>query len=262
MRIIVCVKQVPDAKTVRFDQEKGTLIRDGVDAVINPFDLHAIEAALQIREKAGGTVTVLSMGPPQAIDAIRESIAMGADAGILLSDRAFAGADTLATSYTLFKAIEKLGGCDVVFCGKQAVDGDTAQVGPGLAVRLGIPSITCINAIELIGDSRFRVTRMCEEGREIVEVAPPVLFTVPTTLNTPRLPSLKGKMKAKKTDIPVWGAEDIAADPGRIGLTGSPTKVVSTHVPTFNARREILDGTPDEQVDALILHLKEAGILS
>ncbi len=262
MRIIVCVKQVPDAKTVRFDREKGTIIRDGMDAVINPFDLHAIEAALHLREKTGGTVTVISMGPPQADSALREAIAMGADAGVLLSDRAFAGADTLATTYTLYKAIEKLGGCDVVFCGKQAVDGDTAQVGPGLAVRLGIPSITCMNAIELVEGPRFRVTRMCEEGREVVEVEAPVLFTVLTTLNTPRLPSLKGKMRAKKTKIPVWGAGDIDADPGRIGFAGSPTKVVSTHVPTFNARREILTGTPDEQVDALIVHLKEAGILS
>lgn len=262
MRIIVCVKQVPDAKTVRFDREKGTIIRDGMDAVINPFDLHAIEAALQLREKAGGTVTVISMGPPQADSALREAIAMGADAGVLLSDRAFAGADTLATTYTLWKAIEKLGGCDVVFCGKQAVDGDTAQVGPGLAVRLGIPSITCVNAIELAEGLRFRVTRMCDEGREVVEVETPVLFTVLTTLNTPRLPSLKGKMRAKKTHIPVWGAGDIAADPGRVGFAGSPTKVVSTHVPTFNARREILTGTPDEQVNALIVHLKEAGILS
>lgn len=262
MRYLVCVKQVPDAKTVRFDREKGTLIRDGVAAVINPFDLHAIEAALQMRDATGGTVTVVSMGPPQAAEAIRDAIAMGADSGVLLSDRAFAGADTLATTYTLMKAVEKLGGFDVIFCGKQAIDGDTAQVGPGLAVRLGMPSITCVSSMEFI-DSRasFRLKRMCEEGHEVVEAAPPLLITVLTTLNTPRLPSLKGKMKAKKAEVPVWGAESLGADPKRIGLAGSPTRVVSTHIPTFEAKREILAGSPEEQVEKLVGHLKKAGII-
>ncbi len=262
MKIAVCIKQVPDASTVRFDKEKGTLVREGVESVINPFDYNAIEAGLALKDQVGGEVSVLTMGPPQAQDAIREAISLGVDNGIVVSDRAFAGADTLATTYTLAKAINKLGEFDLVICGKQAVDGDTAQVGPGLAVRLGIPCVTCVDELEVLEDGRkLRLKRMCEQGYDIVEVELPALITVLASLNTPRVPSLKGKMRAKKTDIPMLSAEDIGAETSKVGLAGSPTQVATTTVPTFDAKREMLEGEPEEQVDALIGKLKEAGIL-
>ena len=262
MNIVVCIKQVPDAKTVRFDTEKGTLVREGVEAVINPFDFHALEAGLQLRDTCGGEVTVLSMGPPQAENALKEALSLGADKGILLSDRAFAGADTLATTYTLAKAIEKLGPVDLVLCGKQAIDGDTAQVGPGLAVRLGIPYVTCVNALNVLDDGKtMRLRRVNEDGYDMLELEMPALLTVLASLNTPRLPSLKGKMRARKADIPVWDAKELGATPDRIGLAGSATQVVSTSVPTFEARREMLEDSAEEQVEALVSRFKEVGIL-
>ncbi len=262
MNIVVCIKQVPDAKTVRFDSDKGTLVREGVEAVINPFDFHALEAGLQIRDTFGGEVTALSMGPPQAENALREALALGVDRGVLLSDRAFAGADTLATTYTLARAIEKLGQTDLVLCGKQAIDGDTAQVGPGLAVRLGFPYVTCVNSLSVLDDGKtMHVRRVCEEGHDLLELKMPALLTVLASLNTPRLPSLKGKMRARKAEIPIWDAQAISAEPDRIGLAGSPTQVVSTSIPTFEARREMLAGTAEEQAKALVARLKEAGIL-
>jgi len=263
MNIVVCIKQVPDAKTVRFDTEKGTLVREGVEAVINPFDFHALEAGLQMRDTYGGKVTVLTMGPLQAENALREAVSLGADKGILLSDRAFAGADTLATTYTLAMAIKKLGPVDLVLCGKQAIDGDTAQVGPGLAVRLGLPHVTCVNALSVLDDGKtLHIMRINEDGYDILELEMPALLTVLASLNTPRLPSLKGKMRAGRADIPVWDAGELGAEPGRIGLAGSATRVISTSVPTFKARREILEGSAEEQVKALVFRFKEAGFLN
>lgn len=264
MNIVVCIKQVPDAKTVRFDTEKGTLVREGVEAVINPFDFHALEAGLHLIDTFGGEVTVLSMGPPQAENALKEALSLGADKAILLSDRAFAGADTWATTYTLAKAIEKLGPVDLVLCGKQAIDGDTAQVGPGLAVRLGLPYVTCVNALSVLNVNEgktMHLKRVNEDGYDILELEMPALLTVLASLNTPRLPSLKGKMRARKAEIPVWDAREIGAEPGMVGLAGSATQVVSTWVPTFEARREMLEGSAEEQVEALVSRLKEAGIL-
>jgi electron transfer flavoprotein beta subunit len=262
MKIAVCIKQVPDAKNVRFDEEKGTLVREGVEAIINPFDLHALEAALQLRDTYGGEVTVLSMGPPQAESALREALCLGADRAVLLSDRAFAGSDTLATTYTLARAIDKLGKPDLVLCGKQAIDGDTAQVGPGLAVRLGLPYVTCISELGVLDDGRtMRLKRVYEDGYDIVELEIPALLTVLACLNAPRVPSLKGKIRAKKAEVPVWGAEDLGASPEKIGMSGSPTQVVSTRVPTFEARKEMIGGTAEEQVDGLVVRLKQAGIL-
>ncbi len=262
MNIVVCIKQVPDAESVKWDHEKGTLIRDGVQSVINPFDYNAIEAALTLKDELGGKVTAVTMGPPQAQDAIREAMSMGVDEGVVVSDRAFAGADTLATTYTLAKAIQKIGKVDAVLCGKQAIDGDTAQVGPGLAVRLGVPCVTCVGEMEIVdGGKGLRLKRMCEQGYDVVEVAFPMLLTVLASLNTPRVPSLKGKMRAKKAEIPLWSAGDIGAEEGKIGLAGSPTKVFSTHIPKFEARREMLQGSVEEQVDTLIEKFKEAGII-
>ena len=262
MNIVVCIKQVPDAESVKFDREKGTLIRDGVKSVINPFDYHAIEAALTLKDELNGKVIAVTMGPPQAEEAIREAMSMGVDEGVVVSDRAFAGSDTLATTYTLFKAIEKIGDVQAVFCGKQAIDGDTAQVGPGLAVRLGIPCVTCVSEMEVIDDGgALRLKRMHEQGYDIVEIDFPCLITTLSTLNTPRVPSLKAKMRAKKAKIPMWSAEDIGAEASRIGLSGSPTKVHSTYIPKFEAKKEFIEGTPEEQVDILVERLKEAGVI-
>src|SRR5512139_194984 len=224
MRIIVCIKQVPDTAEVRINPETNTLIRDGVPSIINPYDTHAIEAGLQIREKAGGKVTVITMGPPQAESALRDAISMGADEGVLLTDRAFAGSDTWATSYTLAKAVEKLG-ADMVICGKQAIDGDTAQVGPEMAEFLNIPHISYVRKIEAIEAGSIRVQRLMDEGYDIVESSLPVLLTVVKELNEPRLPSLKGKMAAKKAEIRKWASSELAADADKMGLTGSPTQV-------------------------------------
>ena len=262
MNIVVCIKQVPDAQSVHFDTERGTLVRGEAEAIINPFDLHALEAGIQMRDSYGGEVVVLTMGPPQAEDALREALGLGADRGILLSDRAFAGADTLATTYTLAKAIDRLGPVDLVLCGRQAIDGDTAQVGPGLATRLGIPCVTSVSTLEVLDDGKtMHLRRVCEEGYDLIEVEMPALLTVMASLNTPRLPSLKGKMRAGKAEIPVWDAQELGAEPGRVGLVGSPTQVVSTSVPKFEARREMLEGSPEGQVEALVARLKEAGIL-
>ncbi|MGQ9498878.1 MAG: electron transfer flavoprotein subunit beta/FixA family protein [Dissulfurimicrobium sp.] len=260
--IVICIKQVPDAKMVSFDTKTGIMIREGMAAVINPVDLNAIEAGLRLKDALGGQVTAVSMGPPQAQDALREAMAMGVDKGVLLSDRAFAGSDTLATTYILARAIERLG-ADIVLCGRQSMDGDTAQVGPGLAARLNIPCIAYIKEITPpVNDGGvFRLMRETDFGYDVLEVRPPFLLTVLSSLNTPRMPSLKGKLRAKRAEITVWNAADIQADPKRIGLEGSPTRVVSTYVRDFDAKREMLSGTAEEQAAALVKRLKDANLL-
>lgn len=255
MNIVVCIKQVPDTADVRINPETNTLIRDGVASIINPYDVHAIEAALQIREKTGGRVTVITMGPPQAEAALRDAIAMGADDAVLLTDRAFAGSDTWATSYTLAKAVEKLG-ADMVVCGKQAIDGDTAQVGPEMAEFLNIPHISYVRKIEEIQSSSVRVQRLMDDGSDVVESSLPVLFTVVREINQPRLPSLKGKMAAKKAEIRKWASTDIAADADKIGLKGSPTQVKNIFAPEAKKDRKMLEGSPEQQVDDLLRELR------
>jgi len=256
VNIVVCIKQVPDTAEIRINPETNTLMREGVPSIINPFDLHALEAGLQIKEKFGGKVTVLTMGPPQAEAALREAVSMGADEAVLLSDRAFAGSDTWATSYTLAQAIRKLG-ADIIFCGKQAIDGDTAQVGPETAEFLGIPHISYIRKIEEVGDGYVRAQRLMDEGYDIVESTLPVLLTAVKELNQPRMPSLKGKMAAKKAEIKKMGKDDIQADDSNIGLKGSPTQVKNIFAPQIKADRKMLEGTPDAQVDALIQELRK-----
>jgi len=254
MRIIVCIKQVPDTAEVRINPETNTLIRDGVPSIINPFDTHAIEAGLQIREKTGGKVTILTMGPPQAEAALREAISMGADEGVLLTDRLFAGSDTWATAYALAKAIEHIGG-DIILCGKQAIDGDTAQVGPEIAEFLDIPHVAYIRKIDEVVEDRIVVQRLMDDGYDIVESSLPVLLTVVRELNVPRLPSLKGKMAAKKAEIRKLSAADIKASEGNLGLNGSPTQVRNIFAPEVRKDRKVFEGTAEEQVDALIKEL-------
>jgi electron transfer flavoprotein beta subunit len=257
MKILVCVKQVPDAKDVRLDPKTNTLSREGVQSIINPYDRHALEEAVRLKEKHGGTVIVLTMGPPQAAEILRESVSCGADEAVLVSDRAFAGADTLATTYTLSQAIKKIGGADLILCGKQAIDGDTAQVGPGLAVRMDIPYVTCVRRIVEVSDKSFVVERLMDDGYDEVEVELPALFTVVKEINEPRFPSLKGKMKAKKLAITTLTAADIDADTAQLGLKGSPTWVVRVFAPQLKGDRTMIEGSVQEQVDQLTEKLME-----
>lgn len=247
MNIIVCIKQVPGTNEVKINKETNTIIREGVEAIINPFDTYAVEEALRIREKTNGRVTVLSMGIPSVAELLKETIALGVDEAILLSDRAFAGADTLATSYTLSMGIKKLGSFDLVICGKQATDGDTAQVGPSLAEKLCVPHTTYVRKIEEIREGYIRCQRLTDDGYEVIEMPLPAVITVVKEINEPRLPSLKGMMRAKKAVIPIWTAEDINADVNKCGLMGSPTQVVKTFVPVHDIKSEMLEGSPDEQ---------------
>lgn len=258
MRYVVCIKQVPETTDVKINPETNTLMRDGVVSIINPFDMYAIEEGLRLKAKTGGTVTVLSMGPPQAEAALREAIAMGADDGILLSDRAFAGSDTWATSYTIAMAIRKIGNFDLVICGKQASDGDTAQVGPGIAVHLDLPQITYVRKIESIDEKTIIAERLMENGCEVIQAPLPCVLTVVKEINEPRLPSLKGKMAAKKAVIPCWKAADLQCDPKCIGLEGSPTKVVKIFTPPARQGGEVFKGEPSEIIPQLAAKLKDA----
>lgn len=255
MKIIVCVKQVPDAKEVKLDPKTNTLSREGVESIMNPYDQHALEEAVRIKEAHGGEVTVLTMGPPQAEAVLRDAVACGADNAVLISDRAFAGADTWATSYTLEKAVRKIGEFDLILCGKQAIDGDTAQVGPGLATRLGVPFITCVQKVRETEGNVMTVERMMDDGYDVVKTTLPALLTVVKDINDPRVPSLKGKMKAKKAIITTFSAEDIEADPACIGLPGSPTQVVNVFPPEPRGSKEMFTGSVDEQVEKLVAKL-------
>ena len=256
MNIIACIKQVPETTHVQIDPKTNTLIREGVQSIVNPFDMYAIEESIRLKEKFSGKVTVLTMGPPQAESVLKEAISLGCDEGILLSDRAFAGSDTLATSYTLAMAIKKIKEFDIIICGKQASDGDTAQVGPGISTHLDIPQITYVKKIEEIKDNSATIERMTEEGFEIMKSPLPCLITVVKEINEPRLPSLKGMMRAKKASITVWKAIDLELEEDRIGLKGSPTQVVKIFTPPPRPKGQIFDGAIDESVEKLVNLLK------
>ena len=260
MNIIVCIKQVPNTTDVKIDPVTNTLIRDGVESVINPFDAYAIEEGVRLKERMGGKVTVVTMGPPQAENALKEAISLGCDEAILISDRKFAGSDTWATSYTLSCAIRKIGEFDVILCGKQASDGDTAQVGPGISMHLDIPQVTYVKKIEEISTEKAKVERMTEEGYDLIETPLPCLFTVVKEINTPRLPSLRGMMKAKSAKITKWTAEDIGADPKSVGLDGSPTRVVKIFTPPPRKGGEMLKGDTAEVSRKLTELLKDVVI--
>ncbi|MGD0021961.1 MAG: electron transfer flavoprotein subunit beta/FixA family protein [Smithellaceae bacterium] len=242
MNIIVCIKQVPGITDVKINPETNTLIREGILNIINPFDLYAIEEALRLKEKFGGKVTVISLGPPQSINALKEAVGMGTDEAIQLSDRTFAGSDSWATAYTLALAIKKIGQFDIVLCGKQAIDGDTGQVGPGIASQLGITQLTYVfKIIKLeLQTGTIRVERLLEEGREIVEAKLPVLLTVVKDINQPRSATLSHMRRAAKLQIPTWTAADLpGADLAKLGLKGSPTQVIKISSPP--KREGVLD---------------------
>jgi electron transfer flavoprotein beta subunit len=264
LNVIVCVKQVPATTEVKMNQETNTIIREGIESVINPFDTYAVEEGLRIKENSDGKVTVLSMGIPSVAEMMKETIALGVDDCVLLSDRSFAGADTLATSYALSMGIKKIGGYDLIICGKQATDGDTAQVGPSLAEKLGIPHTTYVRNISEIGDGRIKCQRLTDDGYDDIELTLPALITVVKEINEPRLPSIKGMMRAKKAEVTVWTADDIGADKEQCGLKGSPTQVIKTFVPVHDVKSEMFEGTPQEQAQKLTdrllsMHFMKAG---
>lgn len=246
MRFLVAVKQVPDTSDVRMDSERGTMIREGVPSILNPFDAYALEEAMRWRDELGGTVIVLSMGPPQAEAVLREAVSMGADEALLLSDPAFAGADTWATSHTIAAAVRKLGDIDLVLTGKQAIDGDTAQTGPGIAASLDWPQVTFVGRVRELSADSITVERFVEGGIEVVRSELPAVITVLKDANSPRLPSLKGKMKARKLEIPVMGMSDLELEENRVGLEGSPTRVTGIDTPEVKASGEIHEGDPEE----------------
>jgi len=231
MRILVPIKQVPETSAVRMDEETGTMIREGVEAIINPLDLYAIEIALRLREQHGGEVITLSMGPPKAVTALREAIAMGCDSAVLISNKAFAGSDTWATAYVLSSAIRRVGDCNLIICGERATDGDTGQVGPGIASALDLPVASYVGRVEHVRDNVARVRRLVEDGHEVLDVELPALLTVVKEVGDPRLPTLRGKQKAKKTEIPNWGPDEMNLEADRLGLNGSPTRVVKIFRP-------------------------------
>ncbi|HNX00096.1 MAG TPA: electron transfer flavoprotein subunit beta/FixA family protein [Candidatus Cloacimonadota bacterium] len=257
MNIIVCIKQVPNTTEIRIDPVTNTLIREGVESILNPFDLYAIEEAIRLKEQYGGKVTAVSMGPQQVEEALREALSLGVDEIILLSDRKFAGADTWATSYTLASAIKKIGDYDIIFAGQQAIDGDTAQVGPGIAAHLNLPQTCFIRKIESYEPGSMIVQRLMEDGYDRLQVSLPAVVTVVKEINTPRLPSLRGKMKAKSVELKIWNCADLGLDEHDVGLNGSPTQVVSIFSPKLEKQGEKFEGDADAAVDKIIEHLKK-----
>lgn len=251
MKIIVCVKAVPSSTEVRFDPLSHTIIRDGKQAVINPFDAAALECAVRIKENTGAQVTTLSMGIPDTVRILRDTAARGADEAVLLSDRAFAGADTLATSYSLACAVKRIGMPGLVICGKMAVDGDTAQIGPELAAMLGIPAVTNVKKILAVREKEIEVVRESDSGEEDITVSLPALITVVKNIADPRMPSIAGIRAAEETDVPVWTAEDIGAEKERTGLAGSATQVVRTFSPERKKECVFLRGNAREAAGEL-----------
>ncbi len=260
MHIIVLAKQVPDIEKVQFIKEKGWVDRKSADAEINPFDLNALEAAQKLKETLGAKVTVLSMGPASAEAVLREAIARDADRGILLTDDTLAGADTLATSYALAAAIKKLGAFDLILCGEKTVDGDTGQVGPSVAERLGIPHLSFVSELSEATADKVTVVVETASGSLKVEAGFPLLIAGTKELNSPRLPTLKDKLRARKAEVEKWSAADLAADGSKLGCAGSPTWVERIVVPPEKKRkREVLKG--EDAAATLITALDKDGLL-
>lgn len=266
MKIVVCAKQVPDTAEVRLDPVTNTLIRDGVPSIINPDDKAGIEAALQLKEQCPGTtVTVLSMGPAQADVALREALAMGCDEAILVSDRAFGGADTWATSCTIAAALKKIGDYDLIITGRQAIDGDTAQVGPQIAEHLGIPQVSYAEKLEIEDENTLVVQRQFEDRHHVIEVKTPCLITALAELAEPRYMSVGGVFDAyREKEVQVWGLADLEeyVDKANIGLKGSPTRVAKSFTKQAKGAGEVLkDLSAEEAAEAIVAKLKEKYII-
>ncbi len=257
MNIIVCIKQVPDSTQVKVDPKTGTLIRAGVPSILNPYDHYALEKALAIKAKTGAKVTVLSMGPNQAVAVLRLALALGADEGVLLSDRAFAGSDTWATAYALATAIRKIGAYDLILCGQMAIDGDTAQTGPGIANQLRIPQITFCSHVDASG-SQVVVNKLIDGGKQILEADMPVLVTMTMPVDyAPKYPSFLAAHNAQEKVVHTWTAADIGADPSKLGLNGSPTRVDRIFPPPARPKGEMISGSPAELAAKLVEILKK-----
>lgn len=257
MNIIVCIKQVPDSAQVKIDPKTGNLIRAGVPSILNPYDHYALEKALAIKAKTGAKVTVLSMGPDQAVAVLRLALALGADEGILLSDRAFAGSDTWATAYALATAVKKIGSYDLILCGQMAIDGDTAQTGPEMAYHLGITQITFCESVDSDGQ-RVIVKKLIEGGHQIMEADLPVLLTMTMPADyVAKYPSFLAAHQAQEKPISVWTATQIGADPSKLGLNGSPTRVARIFPPAGRAKGEMIRGTAEEMAAKFVEILKK-----
>lgn len=252
MHIAVCIKQVPSSSEVRMDPVTNTIIRDSRQSVINPFDRYAVEEAIRIKEKLGAKVTVVSMGIPATERLLRDAICQGADDAILLSDRAFAGADTLATSYTLSLGMRIIGNVNLILCGKMAIDGDTAQIGPELAEQLSVPHVTDVCELLEVTEKFVVCRRNRDYGQEVVRVMLPALLTVAKDINVPRLPSIAGIRRSQTADFRIFNAELVCADPCMVGLNGSPTQVERTFVPERAKRCMFLDGSLEEKIGAVM----------
>lgn len=259
MNLVVCIKQVPETTEVRVDPKTNALIREGIKSIVNPVDENAIEAALQLRDQHGGKVTAITMGPPQAEEALRQALAMGADEAILLSDPASRGSDTLATSYALALMVRKIGDVDLVLCGKQAIDGDTGQVGPGLAERLGLPQVTFAIGLE-VADGRLRARRVLDDFFEVVETKLPAVVTVVKQINDPRHPSMRNVLKAKRAEIARWTLADLDADPRQAGFDGSPTQVIRVWPPEKRGGGKRLEGPAEELVAELAQAIRDMNV--
>lgn len=265
MRIIVPIKQVPETNAVKMDEATGTMIREGVEAIVNPLDLYAIEIAIRLREAHGGEVLAVSMGPPKAVKAVKEAVAMGCDGGVLVSDKAFAGSDTWATSYVLAEAIKTLGDYQLIICGERATDGDTGQVGPGIAAWLDLPVATYVSKVESVSADACRCRRLVEEGYEVLDVATPAVLTVVKEVANPRLPTLGGKQKARKLDVHTLGPADMAVKQEYLGLNGSPTRVVRIFRPKVARQCQMVaandEKSIDQAADALVDFLKQRKLI-
>jgi electron transfer flavoprotein beta subunit len=249
MHIVVPIKQVPETSNVKMDPETGTMLRTSVAGIVNPLDLFAIEAALRLRETQGGSITVISMGPPSAENALRDALAMGCDRAVLLSDRRFGGSDTWATSYTLSLAIRKLSPVDLIICGERATDGETGQVGPGIAANLDLPLATYVSKIVEVGVDFLRFERMVEGGRELIWSPVPMVLVVMKEVGNPRLGTVRSKLHARKMEIPTWGSETIGAKEEWIGLKGSPTRVVKIYSPKLARKGELIKIQSSEDLE-------------
>lgn len=261
MDFAVLVKQVPDSDEIKMDPEKGTMIREGAGNIVNPLDLNALEAALVLRRKFGGSITVLSMGPPQADTALRETLALGADSAYLISDKFFAGADSWATALVLSKTLEKLGGFDMILAGEKATDGETGQVGPEVAAMLNIPFATYVSSMN-VSEGNVTVKRTVEEGYEIQRLKLPCLITVLNDMNEPGMPTLSGKKSARRAEIKKFGAEELGLPKEAVGLTGSPTRVVKIDRPRISRQTELYCGKElDRGIDRVVEILRELAVL-
>lgn len=266
MKIIVLIKQVPETSEVKMDGETGTMVREGVESIINPLDLYAVEIGISLKEQYGGQVTVITMGPPKAEKALREALAMGCDDGILICGKEFAGSDTVATAYVLAEAVKAVGACDLVLAGERATDGDTGQVGPGVAALLNLPLSTYTSSIVDLDHDTIRVERLVEEGYEVLELPMPALLTVVKEISFPRLPTLRGKQRAKRKELPLWTGESMNLEKEKLGLGGSPTRVVKIEHPKVLRQGQICrvtdEETLDESLDQLVKFLSTQKLIS